>query len=276
MRAAVLSIVVSLALACVPSAALGATASANWAGYAVHRAHYSRVSAQWQQPRPVCSQGHRTYSAMWVGLGGYSLTSKDVEQIGTELDCTSQGRVVSNAWYELVPSRSHTLQLRVRPGDKVAASVQSTGGAVVVSIRNLTSHQSFQRTLHPQTLDITSAEWILEAPSACIVGTNACQTLPLTDFGQATFKYAHAQALSGKLGTISHGPWRYTKITLVPGGQQFVSNQSSSSSSSLGTASPSALNRWGGSFSITYGQAGVQARPRLATRLPSGPVYVRH
>src|SRR5437763_11225858 len=111
MRAATLTAVLVLAAA---PAAEASVPSANWAGYAVHGTSFQRVSAQWHQPRPVCGGGHRTYSAIWVGLGGYSLASNEVEQIGTELDCTSAGHAVSTAWYELVPSRSHTLELRIR------------------------------------------------------------------------------------------------------------------------------------------------------------------
>ena len=46
----------------------------------------------------------RTSLAIWVGLGGYSLTSGELEQIGTEADCDAHGRASYYVWYELVPA----------------------------------------------------------------------------------------------------------------------------------------------------------------------------
>jgi hypothetical protein len=212
---------------------------------------------------------------MWVGLGGYSLLSTDLEQVGTELDCNAAGHSVSTAWYELVPASSHTLGLRIRAGDQIAASVTASGGSVTVAVSDLSQHRSFQRTLHPSALDLTSAEWILEAPSACIAGTNFCRTLPLTNFGRASFSSARATTANGPANTISTGPWVHTRITLVPSGQQFVSNHSGAVP--YGTARTSSLSPSGGSFSVTFRRVYVQGSTvRAQQREPSGPVYLRH
>jgi hypothetical protein len=197
-----------------------------------------------------------------------------VDQVGTELNCGTSGRVGSSAWYEAIPWPSHTIGLRIQPGDQIAASVRIVGSSVVVSLNDLTSHRSFRKTLHPPALDNTSAEWILEAPSACLVGTNSCQIQPLTDFGQALFWQARAQDTGGQRGTISQGPWTHTKLSLVPGGQQFISQQSGSSAA--GSALPSALNGYGGSFKVTYRSVNVASGTTMATRLPSGRTYLRH
>jgi hypothetical protein len=274
MRVAVPSTVVAVALALVPAATADGNASSNWSGYAAHGANFQRVSAQWRQPRATCQRGTRTYSAMWVGLGGYALSSSALEQVGTELDCTASGHVVSSAWYELVPAASHTISLQVRPGDEVAASIAYATGKVTIVLSDLTSHRAFHATLHPSVTDVTSAEWILEAPSACIAGTSACQTLPLTNFGHATFARARAEADGGLAGTISKGPWVHTRITLVPGGQRFVTLRSGGAP--FGTAKPSGLNRYGGSFNLTYKQVYVSSTPVLGQRLPRGRVYLRH
>jgi len=257
-------------------AAQAATPSANWAGYAVHGTTFDRVSGTWRQPRAVCTRGRRTYSAMWVGLGGYSLTSNQLEQVGTELDCSFSGHVNSSAWFELVPAASHQIGMRVRPGDQIAASVQSTAGAVVVSIEDQTTQRSFQRTFHPSAVDVTSAEWILEAPSACIFGSAACQTLPLTDFGQATFRSARAQTTAGQSGTISNSNWRRTRINLTAQGQVFAGNEPGITT--LGaSATPSGLNSYGGSFTVFYRPAHGTRNALLARpRLPAGPTYLRH
>jgi hypothetical protein len=212
---------------------------------------------------------------MWVGLGGYSLTSNSLEQVGTELDCKLGGQVSSSAWYELVPSPSHRIKLQVHPGDRINASVRSAGGAVDVSIQDATMHHRFHKTFHPSGVDVTSAEWILEAPSACVFGSTACQTLPLTDFGQAAFSNARAQTAAGQVGTISSSAWHRTKINLTAQGQVFTGNRPGITT--LGaSATPSSLNSFGGTFTVTYRPGHGSRRPSLARRLPGGPTYLRH
>src|SRR5438270_11021235 len=88
--------------------------SANWAGSAVHRTgvRFSRVIGQWRQPTLTCTRRSVTYSAMWVGIGGYSASATALEQIGTEADCRSNGRQTSSTWYEIVPAPSLRLPLQ--------------------------------------------------------------------------------------------------------------------------------------------------------------------
>src|SRR5438046_2912311 len=60
-----------------PSALADAVQSSNWAGYAAHRAgvRFTKVVAAWRQPAASCVRSHRTFSAVWVGIGGYSASS---------------------------------------------------------------------------------------------------------------------------------------------------------------------------------------------------------
>src|SRR5438045_7249221 len=64
-----------------PSALADSVQSSNWAGYTVHRAgvRFTKVLAAWRQPAPSCVGGQRTFSAVWVGLGGYSASSSALE-----------------------------------------------------------------------------------------------------------------------------------------------------------------------------------------------------
>lgn len=272
--AALVSSVFVLAVA--PAAQASGTPSANWAGYAVHGTTFQRVSGSWRQPHATCGTGSRTYSAMWVGLGGYALTSNELEQVGTELDCHRDGQENSYAWYELVPQPSHKIGLQIHPGDWINANVQSSGGAVVLSIQDQTTHHRFRKTFHPSGVDVTSAEWILEAPSQCVFGSTACQTLPLTDFGQAVFRNARAQTVAGKVGTISSSAWHRTKINLTAQGQ-FLSGNHPGITTLGASATPSALNSFGGSFTVTYRPGNGTRKALLARpRLPGGPTYLRH
>src|SRR5581483_8885473 len=121
-------LVLAAGMTAAPAALAQATESTNWAGYAVHRdgVSFHRVSAGWIRPNATCTAGQPSYSSAWVGLGGYSPTSD-----GTELDCNAAGKVVSSAWYELVPAPSKTISLAVQPGDAMHASVTVTGSKVV-------------------------------------------------------------------------------------------------------------------------------------------------
>ena len=109
-------------------------------------------------------------SAFWVGLGGSSSTSQALEQIGTSADCDSTtGKPKYYAWYELVPSPSVKIKnLKVAPGDLITTSVNITGAdTVLVQVKNRTRKTSFTKSLTFQNPDLSSAEWIAEAPSAC-------------------------------------------------------------------------------------------------------------
>lgn len=254
------------------------TQSTNWAGYAVHRAGVSfhHVSANWIQPTATCTSGQPSYSSAWVGLGGYSPASSALEQIGTELDCTASGKVVSSAWYELVPAPSKTISLVVQPGDVMHASVTVTGHRVVVELDNLTRHHSFRKTLHSPAIDVSSAEWILEAPSECI-SQYSCQALPLANFGSITFDSAKVVTANGAVGTIARGDWIRTKIKLTPGAQRLIVSRDATDSG--GAALPSALRVGGSVFDVTFASAPPQAQARQAYVRESplrGAVYLKH
>ena len=198
--------------------------SANWAGYAVHRSgeSFTQVVGTWREPtRDLSPRARQTFSSYWVGLGGFSTTSRALEQTGTEVDCTSAGKVRAFAWFELVPAASVRVPLKVPPGDLIQGAVAVTGRQVHVSLQDLTRHTVFSRVLHARVLDVTSAEWIVEAPSACL-GDGRCVTLPLADFGQATFNDSMVQPAGGRLGPISDADWRTTRIRLTPTAQRDV------------------------------------------------------
>lgn len=250
--------------------------SSNWAGYAVHRAgvRFKKVVANWKQPTVDCSQFSPGYSAMWVGLGGYSASSDALEQIGTEIDCTSSGRPVSSAWYELVPAPSQSIRMTVNPGDALSASVSVSGRRVTLILANLTRHRTFRKTLRVAPIDLSSAEWIVEAPSEC-VNANVCRTLPLANFGTALFTSAAAGVTSGHTGAISDRVWDATKIRLTPSARRFVLNGGGGID---GAAVPSALTTGGTSFKVTFQSASIQASPLVraaaAAVMPGG--YIRH
>jgi len=240
----------SFVLAAAPSAAADTAPSSNWAGYAVHGTgvSFEQVSAQWRQPSAKCVPGRPAYSAAWVGLGGFSETSTALEQIGTELDCGRAGRVLSSAWFELVPEPARMIGLKVRPGDLVAAKVTVTGNRVFVSLSDRTRRRTFADTLYAPDIDVSSAEWIVEAPSDCVSATS-CHTLPLADFGTTTFRLAQAVSTTGDTGPINDPAWGRTRIILRSDRTRLLSFKPAQ-----GAATPLALNTSGSSFKVVYSQ----------------------
>jgi hypothetical protein len=260
----------ALALIGAPAALADSVQSSNWAGYAVHRSgvKFQRVSGTWRQPTATCTPGRPTYSSVWVGLGGYTQSSKALEQIGSEVDCNASGKVVSSAWYELVPAPSRTIRMPVRPGDELRAAVTIVGHQVRLQLRDLTRHHTFTRTVSVSTVDVSSAEWIVETPSVCSDGL-PCQVLPLADFGKATITSASAGTTRGASGPISDRAWSTSKITLASGGHRFIDRGGAAAAPV--SALPSSLSSRGGSFTVTY----QGSTPAAATSASAGRANLR-
>lgn len=257
--AAVLAVAGAFALAG-PALADNLT-SANWSGYAVHApgAHFTDISGRWRVPAVNCRSGNTAYSAMWIGLGGFSATSYVLEQTGTEADCDGYDAVYY-AWYELVPAPSRTLALRIHAGDLMRAEVKVHGHRVTLTLDDLTHHRSFSRTFTPATVDTSSAEWILEAPGDC--SGSKCVTLPLADFGRAFFSAAHVVNARGHGGGIAAAQWRMTRITLRSAGPQPTDAGDPRGSDG---ASPGALRAAGRAFTLNYtGAAALRVALRAA------------
>jgi hypothetical protein len=197
--------------------------SSNWSGYAASgldggTATFSDVTASWVQPKVSCVAGRSDSVAFWVGLGGDSETSQSLEQLGTEADCDGSGGAASySAWWEIVPAASVRIPLKLRPGDHVTAAVVVKGEAVTLFLKNVTRKTRFTKTLTPSLPpDVSSAEWIAEAPSECNAN-GFCRGVPLTQFGTVTFTNAAAIA-DGHPGTISDPAWTADPIELVANG----------------------------------------------------------
>jgi len=256
----------------VPSALADSAASTNWAGYAVHRPRLSfrTVEGGWRQPGVVCHPGLRTFSSYWVGLGGFSESSQAIEQIGTEADCTRNGRLASTAWYELLPAPSVPISLPIHPGDLMRAGVAVSGHAVFFTLEDVTTRHGFSRTVPAPDVDLSSAEWILEAPSNCLSLTD-CMTLPLADFHSATFTGAVAETARGHWGTISDPRWDTTRIALDPGAGAGVS--ASRAGSGLLGAVPGLLTATGSAFTVQRAAinlaAGTGAAPVAGSSAPA-------
>ena len=185
-----------------------------------------------------------TYSAFWVGLGGFSDSSFAVEQSGTLANC-SGGTPTYTAWYELYPKPPVMLKMSVRPGDTFSATVSVSKKTVVIRIKDVTTGKLITKKLHMARPDLGSAEWVTEAPSGCDSAGN-CTTLPLTNFGTVAFSHSTA-SVKGHRGRITDPVWSETAIELhgdIP----------NSDSQAGANAIPGAVGPDGGSFAVTWQQ----------------------
>ena len=232
-----------------------AAVSTNWAGY-VSKGHgasarFGRVVGSWAQPTASCAHAV-TYSAFWVGLGGYSGGTTKLEQTGTEADCTKSGRPLYGAWYEILPNPPMHARLAVRPGDVIAASVTIDQTGVVLHLRNLTTGREFRKQIHTHNPDASTAEWIAEAPSEC--GRGSCHTLPLTNFGTVSFAGA-ATELGGYVAGISSARWTALEIELEGDYVGFTA----STGPTFASAAPSRLTSSASAFSVTWKEVSAPA-----------------
>jgi hypothetical protein len=251
------------------SAALANTnTSVNWSGYAIHRSgvKFRRVSGRWRVPSGSCVTGFQGFSAFWVGLGGYRLNSQALEQVGTEFNCNAIGQIQLSVWYELVPAPARTVRMTVAPGDLISARVVARGDHVTVGLTDRTRHEQFHRRILDRHMDLSSAEWIAEAPSECM-GVSQCSVLPLANFGTVSFMRAYAQTWQYRSGPINSRHWNRTRILLAnTEGRRYVSGSAVSS-----RATPSRLRHRGRSFTVTYSSTGTSASAPGSTTSVAGP-----
>ncbi len=146
-------------------------ADLNWAGYSV-ATNFSDpqplvggVNGSWVVPHVGISQND-TFSAVWIGIGGFFNRYHTLIQVGTEQDCVG-GVLYYSTWYELLPGASVAiLTMDVSPGDTIAASiclVNSAQNLWLVYIGDLSTGQSFSQNFVYGSSRL-SAECVVERP----------------------------------------------------------------------------------------------------------------
>jgi hypothetical protein len=233
--------------------------SSNWAGYALTGTNssgapttYTNVVGSWVQPKVTCTARQPSYSAFWVGLGGFSVDAQALEQIGTESTCDARPRPVYAAWYEIVPAPSIPIALKLAPGDRVTAAVLVQGTQVTLQLTNTTRRVRVTRRATVPEPDLTSAEWIAEAPSSCS-SSGGCRTLPLANFGSVSFARAAATG-DAQAGTISDPAWQATPLELAELGPDGVDPGFAAVQPSHGVsgATPGPLSADGRGFAVAW------------------------
>ena len=205
--------------------------SANWSGYAAHlprKGVYHSVSASWIQPRARCgkSAGTQQFAAFWVGLDGFQVNAKSVEQTGTDSDCNGTTPRYYG-WFEMFPKAPVFFKNPLQPGDHISASVTFSGvEKYTLVLTDATRHWTHTIIRRVPNLARSSAEVITEAPSS------TTGVLPLANFGTIRYNLIRINGALLSKQTPS-------RIIIVN-----ASNQPEDSTSAIGNAGGAFSNTW--------------------------------
>jgi hypothetical protein len=119
--------------------------------------------------------------------------------------------------------------------------------------------------------DVSTAEWIVEAPSACDSSGQQCEQLPVSNFGSEAFSHARASTVAGHRGTITDSAWSAIQIQLSQDGN--LQRPRFADTASTAGATPSALAGTGSSFTVAYSESAPAAgqTPQTLTPASGGP-----
>jgi Peptidase A4 family len=200
--------------------------SANWSGYAVTSSGFATVTGSWTEPATSCPGSTTSLAAFWVGMDGYS--SPTVEQDGTLVECYL-GTAYNFSWWEMYPANDiQVVGESVAAGDQISASVVRSGHSYTLQLTDSTRPaNSFTTTQSCSDCDISSAEWIAEAP------TGSAGIEPLSDF--RTWTESGATVDGGVISSITDDH----EITMID-------------PADLVKAQPGPLNSSGNGFSVTW------------------------
>ena len=134
----------------------------NWGGYVApgSSGEFTTVTASWTEAAVTCRKSSELY-APWVGIDGYS--NSTVEQTGVQTSC-STGVGVDSAWYEMYPANPVYYSNPVSTGDKITATVTSTGSSFTLKISDTTKGWTETTTKSLSSAKHASAEAVIEAP----------------------------------------------------------------------------------------------------------------
>lgn len=122
---------------------------------------------------------------------------------------------------------------------------------LLVQVIDRTRDRRFTRRLTMTTPDLTSAEWITEAPTQC-AGGGFCQQTALAPFTPFAFTRSFAMG-NAVAGTISSPNWVATSLRLVPRPYRAFGGPNEQSTDAAGAgAEPGALTTDGAGFSVAW------------------------
>ncbi|MHB8325685.1 MAG: G1 family glutamic endopeptidase [Candidatus Dormibacteria bacterium] len=204
-------------------------ASSNWSGYELGDGPYTSVAGTFTVPN-LAASSTTTATAEWAGIDG-AANSSLIQAGVAEIYHHSTNQVSIFAWWEILPAPATPITtMVVAPGDTVTVNIAQVSGTTwSISVRDNTTGVGFS-TSQVYSGPLSSAEWIVEAPTMSSTGTVAT----LGDYSpNVTFTNLGASGTS--LST--------TEVVMVQGGAI--------------VSTPSALTSAG--FAVAYGSVAPAA-----------------
>lgn len=219
--------------------------SLNWAGYVGVSSAHVTTSAQgsWEVQAAGKTSG-ATYSAQWVGIGGYS--DDTLIQTGTESDYYD-GSSHYTAWYELLPASETAIAgLTISPGDIINATIKAVPGETNewnITLIDETTGKGFDIVVSYSSSQLSS-EWVEERPEIC---SYSCSLTTLADFNTAYYGEDNTGIPNTNFADMGSNT---VPISGLPG-LTSVTMVSQSGSKLTMLAQPSALRSDGTSFTVS-------------------------
>ena len=147
-------------------------ASSNWSGYELGDGPYTSVAGTFTVPT-LSASSTTTATAEWAGIDG-AANSSLIQAGVAEIYHHSTNQVSIFAWWEILPAPATPITtMVVSPGDTVTVNIgQVSGTTWSISVRDNTTGVSFS-TDQVYSGPLSSAEWIVEAPTMSSTGTVA-------------------------------------------------------------------------------------------------------
>jgi len=201
----------------------GHATSPVWSGYVDTGNQFRSVSAEFIAPNVNCANspiGTAGYAQVMagVGLGGWTSTGINSEQVGFAAGCSGTGQFQPYVWYLTGHSSLVNMGVgTVQSGDAIRVKVSYNPSAAVytLTLTDLTRPSvSFSQTINRSQCagqcDNSSAEVITQALFGPGNGFN------LADFGELSFTNARVKSLGGHTGTLAgNSHWKATDATLA-------------------------------------------------------------
>lgn len=143
--------------------------SSNWSGYVFGNGPYTGVQGTFNIPQ-IYANSVNTDTAEWVGIDGWNGDSSLIQAgIDEPYDATTNTYVIY-AWWEILPAYPTMVEispslLAPSAGDSITVTIgQVSGSTWGIEVVDNTNGQSFV-TDQPYSAPLSSAEWIVEAPT---------------------------------------------------------------------------------------------------------------
>ena len=159
---------------------------------------FTRVQDTFVIPQAGCTGN--AVAQQRAGLDGLSDTT--VERVGISEVCTGAAPSYS-AWYQMYPAPGHVGFHPPHAGDVVHLSVIDDGGHFTLSVRDLSSGQSFTVIRTCATCQASSAQ-VTAGPKTGI---------PLANFGSVDFRGIQVTDNGGVTGGLKNPAWNTVKMT---------------------------------------------------------------